>query len=849
MTLLKKTLHKLNQVIIASIIVGILYTAIVLISKYAINWNSYEKQITEQLEKSFGKGSISISHLDGSLLMPKINAYNAYLNSDNNNTSQDILVIPKIEMSISILSMLFLKPQINTLNIKSIDLKPTHIKNLSKLIMDSKQTIYNVNIDHGKLKSNSNLFKDIEFKDLTLKLNKGTLLITSNILVGEYTYKLALDFNDKKQHFSLDSTLLRIKFNGENSQGTLNVSGNNFANNIGMFIKPISLNNDPWSEFTINATLSWSTNNLKISTFKLLDKNIKLDLDFEHIYSTNHTDISVLIDELNLDSLLRHQDHNNFSLLDLKQYLEGDKNINSSGKIFIQARDIVYNNNVVDSVIFNSVTNGKTLKINQFTFYMPGETNGEIKGNISNNDIISRFEGDISLNSTNAQKFLEWAFFIKKKVANGVLNFNSEISITPKAFSLNNTKLTVDELNLESSLFIRNNKRGTRIKSQLKLENLDLNQYEFNELIKGKTLYSIIHEVDFDLNAYNIISDNNVVDKFSLKLLSDTGKILLKKIRFDSQNLQAEGNITLVNEGIDTSIQADITANYINTKIFTKLHILDIYYDPDRPIVTWSSKPISWLGLQDLRGNITGKIKKLDTKYFSLNNVDINLDLGDTVLSVNKFNAEVNEDGKVDITANIGMESESSTLLSFALNNIDLSQITQNMFNINTITQGKISCVGGIKSKGSNVNELINNLDGKMEIASRNIEVTDFDIDELLTKLPEIKSNSELATLTKVLIYSNKTKFQYLDGLVNINHGNTASTLKFKTGRSSGILSSHLSLKNFETNSIMRFFFVKNNQQAKVLSIDMNISGPIWLPKLSFDNKQIYDMIIESRVS
>ncbi|MBQ4874840.1 MAG: AsmA family protein [Rickettsiaceae bacterium H1] len=839
-----KILPKLKFLIAILITLAIIYFSLQIISKYVINWNSYENEIVNQLEKSFGKGSVNISHLDGSLLMPKINAYNFYLNNGNN-TTKDILVIPKIEMKISLLSMIFFKPKVKSLNIESVNFKLTHIKNLALLTNNAQQKIQAININNGNIILDSYLFKDIKFEKLSILLGNESS-ITSNIIIENRYYKAMLNFNDTEQNFSLTSDLFEAKFNGKKSKGTLNINGSNLANNIGNVIKPISFNSKLWDKFTISTNISWSPDNLKIDNFQLTDDNIAMSFNFEKIHSNNQTNLKLTVDKINLDNLIDGKKTNNFSLLDLQQYLEGDKDNNSSGKILIEANEITYNKKEIDNIKFNSTISGKLLKINQCTFDIPGNTTVNVMGKILNNSIISKFDGNISLISKDPKTLLAWGLRIEKDTPGKILNFNSNISITPQAFSLNNIMFEMDGVTAESKIFIKKYLKEREIKGELKLENLNLNDFKLYENVKNTSFYQIKDKLDLNLDIRNISYKENIFDKFSLKLLSDTGTLLLKNIKFDSKSLKANGNTTLVNKGIERSVYANINIDYINSKILGLSSILDINYDPDLPQVKWSSTPISWFGLDKLNGQILTQIKKLDTQNFELNNLNIDLSLKNKVLSINKFKGEIDKDSNLDITANIGMDSESSALFSFVLNNINLPKISKNIFNIDAIAEGKISSVGSIKSKGNNINKLIENLEGKMQLASRNIIVKNFDIDQLFRKIPNITSNSELATLTKVLIYSNETNFKYLDGLINIKNGIMANTLKFKTNISSGVLSSHLSLQNFNTNSVIRFFFVNSNDESKVLSVDMNINGPVWLPKISFDNNKIHNMIIEN---
>ena len=828
------------------IITGIFIVGCTLISNYVINWNSYEQAISKQLEKSFGEGAISISHLDGSLLMPKLNAYNVYFNSSHiDNISHDTLVIPKLEIKISILSLLLFSPKIKSLHIESIDLKLNHILNFISLFKNTEQSIRNISIENGNIQLDSTLFKNIQFQMLNVILD-NRMLINTNIIAENQTYALSINFDGSEQKVSLDSDLLAAQFHGKNSEGKLEINGHNLANTIDRFIKPLSFNTKLWNQFTVNADIAWSEDNLSVHNFKLLEDNLIMNLEFDRLYSKNYTNLNISINEINLDALLDKEAQGHFSFFDIQEYLEGNKDANSSGRILIEAENIVYKEDIIDKIIFDSEIHGKILKINQFMINMPGDSNLDIAGNITNNDIVSRFDGHASLQSQDTQTFLNWLSPLHKQTEKGILNLTSEISITPNAFSLNNTNLQIDDMVAELTLFIKKDTRQEQMKSTVILNNLNLDHYKFKQIIQDQASHWMSYELDIDLNAHNINYHETVFDDISLTLLSDRGEVLIKDITCNSKDLQAKANVTLVKKDIETLVDANASIDHINTKIFNFDKILDIQPDPDHPKVTWSTSAFSTSWLDKLNGKLSIEIQKTKAKFFALDNTRIDLALHNNVLSINRFTSGINNEGKIDLTANIGMDSESSILLSFALNNLDLTTITKNIFNINALSEGQASCVCSVKSKGKNMQEFIRNLDGKMEIASRNIKIKNFDIDQLFTKIQNVQNKSELATLIKVLIYSNSTNVEYLDGLINIKNGITASTLKLKTDNSTGVFSSHLSLQDFHINSTTRFFFITNYEtKPEVLSLDIALTGPIWLPKIYLDTNKIYNMITE----
>lgn len=821
--------------------IAIVICASEITSRYLINWNKYSKTIIGQLEKSLNASSISISNINGSIFPLKININNVYLTYSDHNISNNTLLIPKLEIGISIPSIIFSSPKIKKIKIHSVDLKFTHLKKILNTT-GNHNSIKHIQINEGKILLNSDLLNDIIFEDLDLTTGNSTYA-SAAIKIGDNNYKTLIELSSKTSKISIDSELVKLSFNGKNKKGKLIVNGSNLTTTIENIIKPISVKTKIMDTFSIDTDINWSEQGFDISNFSVVSDNININTNLKHFYKEQNTDLNITINTLNLDALLNSSEINNYFINNFQQNLKG-KQISKAGSLTIKAMDIMYNNDKVNNLLFNANIDNGITKVKNFTFDLPGETKVNIVGNIYNNEIISKFNGNISMYSKNAKKILGWGSPIIKKSEGGVINLDSKISITPNVFSLSNLKLSIDNSTADASIFIRQDNKQKQIKGGIEIENLDLDDYTLNtnNIINKNTLHNIISEGDFDVNLNNTHYNNNNFDNISLIVLSNIGKIYLKQIKFNSKKLQLGADVKLSSTRIDSIINANIEADYIDSTIVKLPKIFTIDYDPDRPNVTWLSQPIKWFGLSEFNGNIQANIKKLDTANLTLNNTKVHLGLSNKLLSINKFYSEVGE-GKINVTANIGMELDSSTLLSFSLNNINLPSFMKNSLNINAITAGRYSCAGSIKSQGNNINQLIKNTEGKIKISSRGIKIKDFDIDTMLSKIQTVNSISELATLTKVMIFSGDTNMEYLNGAANIKNGIAASSINFKTQRSTGIISSNFSLTNFHTHSLMRFFFLNEKNLSDVLSIDMDISGPVWLPKISFNDNKIYSAI------
>ncbi len=838
-----KTLDNIKALLAALVFLSLIYFLLEGVSRYAINWNKYKSSIITELKDALGDVEIRISNLDGSLLLPKITAYNIYIHNKDN-LNNEVIVIPKAETKISLLKLLLFKLRITGIDIESIDINPNDIKVLSSSMQHSKKSIGSVRVKKGKLKLRSNIFQDVDFEELNLTTAKKRLHITSNVMLDNHQNKLLLDSNNGTHDFSITSDSIALKFHGENNQGTIDVKGESLTNTLNNIFKPLSFRKKLWHSFTIQGKASWSSDGFKIDNITLTDKNALINMNMMYQPKNNNSYINLIIRAMNLDQLLSNEKFNNLSISDILKPLEGNRGELYIKDLSIEAYDIVYNKNTIESINIHAIHDDEQLKIKKLQFNLPGETFGEVSGHFVNNDIISKFDGDISVTSKDAKKLLEWLLPIKKKSLTSSLQLTSKLSFAPQSLLLDNVNITLDDASITSKIFFRNNTRDKKVKAQIKVNNLNIDDYTLNNNSSDSSnINKLIYGLDVQLSAHNITYQNSKLTEVSGKLLASNGKLLLQDMLVHSDDVQGIANITLFNKGVDKQIIANLDIDYLNTTTFPTPNILTIDQNPNKPEVQWLAQPISWLGIENYNGTISGVIKKLDTKLLSFNNITTNLELKNKLLSISKLESHIGNDTTLSLIGNIGMESDSSMLLSFNVTNLAFPIITSNVFDVTKFIDGKISAVGSLKSKGNSIAEIVNNISGKMELAARQITVEGFDIDTLITRLIEVKSNANLATLTKVLLYTNQTNFKNFDGVVNLENGIAGTTLQFKTDATSGVLSSHLTLQDFNTNSATRFFFLNPTDETQILSIDMDIQGPLWLPKFSFDNNAIYEMI------
>ena len=228
---MNKYLKKIfKYTVIISIITFSCVFSLEILSRYVIDWNKYEKEITEHLEEIFGKGKVTISNIEGTLLMPKVMLYNTYLeyNEENSNVqSNNISLIPQIEMRLSIFSFLIWEPKIDSMLIKSIDIYPFHIK---KILANSSAIakIHKINIDEGKIKLNSNFFHDIAFKKLSLNMGKDLSMMADLIVRGQI-YKAKFIIDGKQKNFTITSDSLKVNFQGVGEQGKVNIQRDKYC--------------------------------------------------------------------------------------------------------------------------------------------------------------------------------------------------------------------------------------------------------------------------------------------------------------------------------------------------------------------------------------------------------------------------------------------------------------------------------------------------------------------------------------------------------------------------------------------------------------------------------------------
>ncbi len=126
---------------------------------------------------------------------------------------------------------------------------------------------------------------------------------------------------------------------------------------------------------------------------------------------------------------------------------------------------------------------------------------------------------------------------------------------------------------------------------------------------------------------------------------------------------------------------------------------------------------------------------------------------------------------------------------------------------------------------------------------AQEIEFANVDFNSFITDLFSSKNKSGISTLTHVGIYNGSTVFKNVSGKASIRNGICSTSLQFEIDQASGSVSSNLTLPNFALISLSRFFFILPGRSSPIY-VDVHLDGPIWRPKMSFDEDLIFNTVI-----
>ncbi|GHM57983.1 MAG: hypothetical protein sL5_01030 [Candidatus Mesenet longicola] len=823
-----------------------------------INWNSkYKSYIEQKLKEVYGTQVNISGNIEVSFMPVKMVIHDLYIkHEDESYLSSKSTTIGKLEFRPSFLSLVKFVPSPKKVIIHGLATDMQNLYRMTKTESNIKSiSIINSDINIGK--------KDkIHIKTATLKGTKANRKITSKFILRQNDYNLNASMDlIKRNTYQVDakvsSNFLNIALVAKQDQNSFKGKLTAKANNLLSVISGIEATKQIADQaFELTADIHVNNDELKIHNLGFNSEAIKGN--GEIVYNQSNTyNVGINFEKIDMDYLFFNQreinhDRLNSILENFRLTIPDYINANS----IIKAQEVKYNGKILSDVEFKtSVHNGKA-GIN-LALALPGNNNSMgIIGEISNNKIVSSFKGILSAQGEDIDSLSEWLLpiLIKDDLKNesNKFEFSSHVYVAPRIFMISDAKVLTDEGNLHGEVRVKYNKKINIIDGKIDVNDINFDKYSLNlstKIEKDKLPMQWLRDSKFNIkfkaSVNNFIIRNNQIKKINFLVNTIKDKLSIDDINLVGDNIDISGNVKVTTDfkTIKPTLEVNLNGKEFNSALFelpdlvTKTKALQTRNETMK--IMWSRHDFNFLKLNEFNGNININVKKFKTKSNILKDLKLNTVLKDGLISVKQLEYGV-AGGYVIFQANIGTGSQPSLVSSFSIANLDISHMAK-LLDIDSLA-GNISMSGSIKTEGKSVYEWVSKAVGKVSIAARGINFVGVDLDSFIVNLLKSKSKSDIASLTQVSLYSDSTSFTTIDGNAQIQNGICSTSLQFMINNASGSISSNISLLQFTTISFLRLFFIPSEKSNPVY-IDLNLTGPIWQPKVNFNIDDLYSII------
>ena len=794
-----------------------------------INWDEnveellgdFADQITIQGEQSFSTADATASI--GRILLYDEDGVNYFFGD--------------MYLKFSYLSILNLKPKV----------KEIVVKNAVYMFNESRKDVMpfeSIRFQNSRvIWGNNSKLQNIELKDLVVKFDDGIFSKADGKVFGRqkniYSVYLSLDQDD--YDFEIKSDSSHVKYFKQGEKGHIEAGGNI---------------NDLISDFyaTNSADLSFLKMNKPVSNNFSLNSDFYKSDDFYRIDNINFNSDdmvfkgNVLFSDRKFDAFLNFKKFNLNDSIDQNlfylvfEFLGRVADSNREGGLKLKSDYLSYMDSEFTNLNIEATLKDRKFIFETFSVSAPGMTEISVNGNLTSDYVRPKFVGEVNINGDDFSQFSKSVGFSGHKLSDA-FNVKSLFSLLPSGIIFKDFYSNIGDSVISGDF------RCTKI-SKLDVSGiLEFYNFDFKDGVDSvfEDLFSNrAYNIGLRLSFYDSSYKKSHIQDLSFELLVGDGYYSISDVYLNAKDANLSASFFMNDKSIIPIFNLEIVSdNFDSSIIFESSPIFNIANIKNKEKsgsgIEWSKRKFNFANFV-AGGQIDLKFNNFKSPSGVLiDSLNLNADFSDNLLDLKKMSMKFGE-GEVLLYGKIGMERDASMSLSVSVDNVNFNSFMPKAMKIDNI-EGVFSCVGQIKSVGGSAIDIIKNMGADIKFAGKQIYVSGIDIDNTIDFLFEINNRSDLVKLMRVGVFDGGTVFDSIDGSINIDNGSAASSFSFLTSRTSGVIASNFLLKDFNTNSIAKFFFLGPLSNEHVISAEMSIQGDIWNPKIFFDNKQLYKAI------
>ncbi|WP_425364032.1 AsmA-like C-terminal region-containing protein [Candidatus Tisiphia endosymbiont of Hybos culiciformis] len=573
-----------------------------------------------------------------------------------------------------------------------------------------------------------------------------------------------------------------------------------------------------------------------------------------------------------------------FSKINAKSLITSSNNIKQFSNSVFGLRFLFENKSVitdilVDQIILNNdevLNNTKillnldkgVLVVNDFSGMIKSGGSFQFIGNVTQNSVRSVFDGTIYLQHNDLNSVLN------------TLGYEQAVSTKPTAFILSSDlKLTLIDVYLQNLMLKTESTKVTgNITSRfigsiphfitiLDFSSIDLNREDYpiiSPMVKFVKSLSENMKDESYLAKYIPIRTVNYLGNFDI-VIND---ILMGDNSFGKAYILANvspGNIEISNLDIRTnSDYLNLSANLLASNIKPQLKVtindgsLNVSYLTPESLLNLRNKLLNEFELEKIELKLDCMLSKITQDDLVLQNVKFALANNNALFKISNLEANLLS-GKLTAEGNILLDPYTLNFV-YALNSIDLAQLSNILPKGLLNNYGGMSINGTIATNGDNLKKLLYELNTQSEFVVKNAKISNLSIDSFIEKVNN--KDYDLKYLKEDLahaMYQGQTELDSLRGNVQLKNGIvTIKDVVFNTKYSGGSASLAVNLYNWDMvlSSILSFYIADSkpnlsdsNNKNTPINLKIQTSGTMFEPIKTLDETELTKALENKRKS
>lgn len=830
-----RVVKKLKFLLIVILLVAFASTIITYFSTSSFSAEKYKTLLEEELS-GFLAYKVKI---EGEVVLnyPNVLAYNVQI-IDLVRDSAVVGVIETVKLNFGFFDWLYNKPKVSKIELKGghiiisaflAQAAPlrhlNHKVEVSNLILNDFILLDNVLIAEGKFYTT---LSEVSFKGQLMGKQ------TKKKYTTNFTYN---NIQDLMLYLKSDSAELKIDFSKNKEDFT--VTGKGLPILLNDFTK---ISHDIVSEsvaFQLNARA-----NIDSQSFSLEDINFTSDigsLKGKWIYEDKRLEVNLQSENLNIHTLnYKKKDLVFFSIINQFNNLISklnQKDINTN--ISIRLSDI----SAVPEDLNNLTLHVSNSEQKSTNISLLGKFNNNLQFEVKGLAAVDKYKpysiGSIKLNGLPSKAILDF-FGLVEPLTPAILNLESQFYLAPQMFYLKDLKFRWGNIAILGNLNLQEYGTNKSIKINLNGYNVNLDASNISANIP-QILANPKLETYLNLELYNLNYKNKSFDKVKFSLSAADGKVTLKNIDIEDASINLKAHLEYQPLNINANLTGKVYGKYLDLGIINIEKLAVIKRNNNISNIFWSNRPLNFTFFENYNGGLNVKFEKIKWETQLFTKAELITTFASGIVNFQKIHCE-GDKKEFNASGSLSAAEDNLIKMSFSYTNFDMLPLFKESLKINAI-KGRYSCVGSFNTHGKNIKEFVNNSNGKLELAARQVEIEGVNFNSLVEKLPSVTNKRALEDLTKVDFFEGNTSFKALDGKVNIANGIGASVLHFATSTTNGVVATNFLLDSLKINSIAQIFFIVPKWNNTPISIDMHIENNIWEPKIFFDNDKVFSLI------